>query len=86
MPPPMRMPRTVTAFCTRRPVRYAIVAGATAAALASTMRVDYCKQARAATLAIAAPAVAGEAPTAANGPPAVAESAAIPPVRAPQLG
>ncbi len=57
-----------------------------------------CKQARVATLATTAPAiageaatsaneaVAGEAPTAAYGPPAVAESAAMHPGRAPQLG
>jgi hypothetical protein len=66
-------------------------AGATAAATARTTRVDRCEQARVATLATAAPAVAGEVPTAAsgavagevptsaNGPPAVVESAAIPP-------
>ncbi len=59
---------------------------------------DCCEQVNIATLATAAPAVtgemptaangavAGEAPTAANGPPAVAESAAIPSMRAPQLG
>jgi hypothetical protein len=63
----------------RRPFCSAIVAGATAAATARMTRVDRCKQARIAMLAAAAPAVAGEVPNAANGPPAVAESAAIPP-------
>ncbi len=47
---------------------------------------DLRKQAHIATLAIAAPAVTGKAPTAGNGPPAVAESALIPLVKAPQLG
>jgi hypothetical protein len=38
---------------TRHPVRYAIVAGATAAMTARTTRVDHCKQARFAALATA---------------------------------
>jgi hypothetical protein len=82
---------------TRCLVRYAIVAGAMAAT-ARTKRVDHCKQACIASLAAAAPAIAGEAPTAtsgaitgeaptaANGPPAVAKSVDTPPVRAPQFG
>jgi hypothetical protein len=71
---------------TRCPVRYASMAGATAAAMARTTRVDCCKQVRVATLAKAAPAVAGEVPSAANWPPAVVESAAIPLMQTPQLG
>jgi hypothetical protein len=91
------MPHAATACCSR-PVRYAIVAGATAAAKVRMTRVDCCKQACIATLVTAVPAVAGEAstatsgavagkaPTAANGPPAMVESAAIPPMRDPRLG
>jgi hypothetical protein len=82
----------------RRPVCYAIMAGAAAAATARTTRVDRCKQACVAFLATAAPPVAGEAatsayaavsgmaPTATYGPPAVAESETMHPGRAPQLG
>jgi hypothetical protein len=82
----------------RHPVRYAIVAGAAVAATARTTRVDRCKQAHVAALATAAPPIAREAatsayvaigraaPTAAYGPPAVAESAAMHPGRAPRLG
>jgi hypothetical protein len=83
---------------TRRPVHYAIVAGAMAAATARTTRVDCRKQACIAALATAEPvvagevatstngAVAGEVPNAAYGPPAVAGSAAMHHRRAPQLG
>jgi hypothetical protein len=83
---------------TRCPVCYAIMAGAMAAATARTTRVDCHEQACIATLATAAPVVAGEAPTvtsgavprevptATNGPPAVVESVAISPVRAPDWG
>jgi hypothetical protein len=85
------------ACLTRRPVCYAIVAGATAAATARTTRVDRHKQARIAALATAGPVVAreaassangvvaGEAPNAAYGPPAVAGSAVVHYGRAPQL-
>jgi hypothetical protein len=51
----------------RLPVGYAIVAGATVAAMVRTMRVNCCKQARVATLPTAGPVVAGEAATSANG-------------------
>jgi hypothetical protein len=83
---------------TRHPVCYAIVAGTTLAVTARTLRVDCCKQACIATLATAAPAVAdeastsangavtGEAPTATNGSPAVVEIVAMHPVQAPRLG
>ena len=83
---------------TRSPVRYAIVAGTTAATTARMTRVDCCKQVRVVTLATAAPAVAdeastsangavtGEAPTATNGSPAVVEIVAMHPVQAPRLG
>jgi hypothetical protein len=92
------MHRDCLACQTRCPVRYAIVAGTTAATTARMTRVDCCKQVRVVTLATAAPAVAreaatstngaitGEAPTAANGPPAVAKSAAMHHGWAPQLG
>jgi hypothetical protein len=82
----------------RRPVRYVIVAGATAPATARTMRVDCCNQARIAALPAAGPvltrevatsangAVTGEGSNAAYGPPAVVGSAAIHHGRAPQLG
>jgi hypothetical protein len=83
---------------TRHPVCYAIVAGTAAAATARTIRVDCCKQACIAALATAEPViagevatsangvVAGEAPYAAYGPPAVAGSAAMHHRQAPQLG
>jgi hypothetical protein len=82
----------------RRPVRYAIMAGATAAATARTTRVDCCNQAHVAALPTAGPVVAGEVATSANGAvagrghnaaygsPAVAGSAAIHHRQAPQLG
>jgi hypothetical protein len=83
---------------TRHPVRYDIVAGASAAATARTTRVDHCEQACISALATAGSIVAGEAATSANGavagetpnaayrPPAVAFSAAMHHGRAPQLG
>ena len=82
----------------RHPVHFAIVAGATVAATARTTRVDCCKQARVAALPTAGPvvagevatsangAVAGEAPNAAYGPPAVGGNTAVHHGRAPQLG
>jgi hypothetical protein len=82
----------------RRPVHYAIMAGAAVAATARMTRVDHCEQARVAALATAVPPVTREAATAANaavarvtptatyGPPAVAGSAAMHPGRATQLG
>jgi hypothetical protein len=82
----------------RHPVRYVIMAGATATATARTTRVDCCNQACVAVLPIAGPVLAREAATSANGavtgegsnaaygPPAVAGSAAIHHGRAPQLG
>ncbi len=90
--------RDCLACQTRRPVHYAIMAGAMAAGMARTLRVHNCEQACVATLTTAVPAVAGEAaifangavaveaPTAAYGPPAVVESAAMHLGRAPQLG
>ncbi len=82
----------------RRPVDYAIVAGATMAATARTTRVDCCKQAHIAALATAGPVVAGEAATSANGvvareapnatygSPAVVGSVAMQNRQAPQSG
>ncbi len=82
----------------RRPVRYAIVAGTTAAATAKMTRVDCRKQACVAVFPTAEPVVTGEGATSANGavaregpisayePPAVAGSAAIHHERGPQLG
>jgi hypothetical protein len=82
----------------RHPVCYAIVAGATAAATVSMMRVDCCNQARVAALPTAGPVVAGEAATSTNGavtkegpnatygPPPVVGSATIHHSWAPQLG
>jgi hypothetical protein len=82
----------------RRLVRYAMVAGAMAAATVRTTRVDRCKQAQVAALPTAGPvvarevatsangAVAGEVPNAAFEPPAVGGGAAIHHGRAPQLG
>jgi hypothetical protein len=82
----------------RRPVRYVIMAGATAAAMARTTRVDRCDQACVAVLPTAGPVVAGEGATSGNGvvvgegqnaaygPPDVAGNAAIHHKRAPQLG
>ncbi len=60
------MCRDCLACQTRHPVRYAIVAGATAAETVRTTRVDCCKQACIAALATAAPAIAGEVATSAN--------------------
>jgi hypothetical protein len=83
---------------TRSLVRYAIVASATEAMTARIIRVDCCKQACIAALATAGPVVygeaatsangtvAGEAPNAANRPPAVAGSAAMHRGWAPQVG
>jgi hypothetical protein len=51
----------------RCPVRYAVVAGTTAAAMARTMRVDHHDQARVAALPTAGPVVAGEGATSGNG-------------------
>jgi hypothetical protein len=59
--------RDCIACQTRRPVCFAIVAGATAAATARTMRVDCHKQACIAKLATAVSALAGEAAFSANG-------------------
>jgi hypothetical protein len=82
----------------RCPVCYAIVAGAMAAAMARTARVDHCDQARVAALPTAGPVVAGEGATSGNGafhgeghnatygPPAVAGNVDISHGRAPQLG
>jgi hypothetical protein len=82
----------------RRPVHYAIAAGATAAAKARRTRVDCHEQARVAALSTAGPVVTGEAATSANGaitgegpnatygPPSVAGSVAIHQWWAPQLG
>jgi hypothetical protein len=82
----------------RHLVRYVIMAGAMAAAMARTTKVDCCDQAFVAALPTAGPVLAGEAATSTNGavtgersnaaygPPAVAGSAAIHHGRAPQLG
>jgi hypothetical protein len=92
------MRRDCLACQTRRPVHYAIVAGAMAAMTARTTRVDCCKQSHIAALATAGPnaageaatfaygAVAGEASNAAYGPPAVAGSVAMHHGRDPQSG
>jgi hypothetical protein len=48
---------------TKHPIRYAIVAGITTAAMARTTRVNHCKQAPIAALATAEPAIAGEVAT-----------------------
>ncbi len=90
--------RDCLAFQARRPVCYAILASATGAATARTMRVDHPKQARVTALPTVGPvvtreaatstngAIAGEAPNAAYGPPAVAGGAAMHHRLAPQLG
>jgi hypothetical protein len=82
----------------RRPVSYAIVAGAMAAAMARMTKVDCHDQACVAALPTAGPVVAREGATSGNGavdreghnatygPPAVAGNAAIHQGRAPQLG
>jgi hypothetical protein len=92
------MRRNCLACQARRPVRYAIVAGATADTTARTTRVDHCNQAHISALPAAGPvlaveaaisangAAAGEGPNAAYGSPAVVGSAAIHHGRAPQLG
>jgi hypothetical protein len=91
-------PRNCLACQARPPVRYAIVAGATAAAMARTARVDHCDQARVAALPTAGPVVAGEGATSGDGavngeghnatygPPDVAGNAAIHHRQAPHLG
>jgi hypothetical protein len=90
--------RNCLACQARRPVRYAIMAGTTAAVTARTTRVDCCNQAHVAALPTAGPVVTREAATsnngavtaegnnAAYGPPAVAGSATIHHRQAPQLG
>jgi hypothetical protein len=90
--------RECLACQTRSPVCYAIMAGATAATTARMTRVDWCKQVCIAAVATAGPVVswkaitsanrtvAGEAPNAAYGPPAVAGSAAMHRKWAPQVG
>jgi hypothetical protein len=92
------MRRICLACQARHPVRYAIVTGAAAAATARTTRADCCNQACVAVLVTSGPPIAGEAatsanaaiarvaPTAAYGPPAVAESAAMHPRNAPKWG
>jgi hypothetical protein len=86
------------AFQARHPVRYAILASATGATTARMTRVDHPKQARVAALPTAGPvvtreaatstngAVAGKAPNAPYGPPAVMGSAAMHHRLASQLG
>jgi hypothetical protein len=88
--------RNCLACQTRRPIRYAIMAGATAAAMARTTRVDH--HACIAVLPTAGPVVAEEGATSGNeavdgeehnvtyGPPDVAGNAAIHHGQTPQLG